>query len=165
MYYLFLKMPINQLTLVNFQTSPYLQDLLFEGSSDSAIAIIRITGNLNLANAPLLEDQLADLLHKEYGETENEQPPTILLDLSCVPHIDPSACQCLEEIHISFRKKKQRLHYVGLRGNVWRRMVDMKVFKTVPKDQCYPTLQDALAYLTNRKTTTSNNASYLGLKE
>ena len=63
---------------------------MFEGSSDSAIAIIRITGNLNLANAPLLEDQLADLLHKEYGETENEQPPTILLDLSCVPHIDPS---------------------------------------------------------------------------
>ena len=51
-------------TLANFQTSPYLQDLLFEGSSDSAIAIIRITGNLNLANAPLLEDQLADLLHK-----------------------------------------------------------------------------------------------------
>ena len=66
---------------------------MFEGSSDSAIAIIRITGNLNLANAPLLEDQLADLLHKEYGETENEQPPTILLDLSCVPHIDPSGNQ------------------------------------------------------------------------
>ena len=77
----------------HFQIIIYLQDLLFEGSSDSAIAIIRITGNLNLANAPLLEDQLADLLHKEYGETENEQPPTILLDLSCVPHIDPSGNQ------------------------------------------------------------------------
>ena len=125
------------------------------------MAIIRITGNLNLANAPLLEDQLADLLHKEYGETEKEQPQIILLDLSCVPHIDPSACQCLEEVHCSFRKKNQSLQYVGLRGNVWRRMSDMKVFKTVPMDQCYPTLQDALAYV-NQK---NKNTSYLGLKE
>ena len=136
----------------------------FDGS-DSAVAIIRITGNLNLANAPLLEDQLADLLHKEYGETEVEQPPIILLDLSCVPHIDPSACQCLEDVHNSFRKKKQNLFYVGLRGNIWRRMTDMGVFKTVPMDQCYPTLQDALAYVNSNRRSNSKNASYLGLKE
>ena len=109
--------------------------------------MVRITGNLNLANAPLLEDQISGLLFKEYGESDTDQPSKLLLDLSCVPHIDPSACQYLQDIHATFRKRKQELFYAGIRGNVWRRMADMKVFKTVPKDQCYPTLQDALVHI------------------
>ena len=60
--------------------------------------------------------------------------------------MDPSACRILQEIHQNFDKKSQAVHYVGIRGNVWRRMADMKVFKTIPKSQCYPTLQDALAH-------------------
>ena len=30
------------------------------------------------------------------------------------------------------------------------RMNDIKVFKTISKDKCYPTLQDALAYQNNQ---------------
>lgn len=118
-----------------------------ENLSENEVGILRISGNLNLANAPLLEDQLNDLLSKEYGEIESEQPSLIILDMSCVYHIDPSACQCLTNIHGKFKKKLQNLFYVGIRGNVWRRMTDMKVFKTVPKSHCFPTLQDALVHV------------------
>lgn len=115
-------------------------------------AIVRITGNLNLANAPLLEDQIVDLLSKEYAENEVEQPRIIILDLNCVSHVDPSACQMLVKNHKQFGRKGQHLCYVGIRGNVWRRMTDMKVFSVIPKEKCYPTLQDALAYQATKRS-------------
>ena len=119
-------------------------------SSNGTIAIVRISGNLNLANAPLVENQIIDLLSNEYGEEDEsellQQPSTIILDLSCVSHIDPSACRTFEAMHRNFQKRIQDLHYVGIRASVWRRMEDMKSFKTIPKGQCYPTLQDALAH-------------------
>ena len=31
-------------------------------------------------------------------------------------------------------------------------MNDMKVFKSIPKDQCYPTIQDALAFDRKKKS-------------
>lgn len=99
-----------------------------------------------MANSPLLEGQVVDLLSKEFGENEDDEPSTVVLDLSSVPHLDPSACQQLSAMHLAFRKKGQDLLYVGIRGEVWRRMVDMKVFHHIAKEQCFPTLQDALAY-------------------
>eukprot|EP00093_Oithona_nana_P013439 13439.XXX_839671_841919_1 [CDS] Oithona nana genome sequencing. len=133
-------------------------DLFIDKNNDNSFdlgcrnepAIVRITGNLNLANAPILEDQIVDLLSKEYGENEVEQPRIIILDLNCVSHIDPSACQMLVKNHKQFARKGQHLCYVGMRGNVWRRMTDMKVFSVIPKEKCYPTLQDALAYQSKR---------------
>ena len=74
-------------------------------------------------------------------------------------------------MHKSFKKRNQELSYAGIRGPVWLRyafllrkkilnylkiytyflyrMNDIKVFKTISKDKCYPTLQDALAYQNN----------------
>ena len=46
----------------------------------------------------------------------------------------------------SFKNANQDVSYAGIRGQVWLRMLDMKVFKTISKDQCFPTVQDALAY-------------------
>ena len=73
------------------------------------MAILKISGNLNLANAPLLEGLVLDALAKgiiffekrffnnylkksfktfsEYGEYESDQPPIIVIDLSCVAHL------------------------------------------------------------------------------
>ena len=48
--------------------------------------------------------------------------------------------------HKSFKNANQDVSYAGIRGQVWLRMLDMKVFKTIPKDQCFPSVQDALAY-------------------
>ena len=127
-----------------------MQDNSFDLGCRAEPAIVRITGNLNLANAPLLEDQIIDLLCKEYGEIEIEQPRVLILDLNCVSHIDPSACQMLAKNHKQFARKGQHLCYSGIRGSVWRRMSDMKLFNVIPKDRCYPTLQDALAYQAKR---------------
>ena len=71
-------------------------------------------------------------------------------------------------MHKSFKKRNKDLSYAGIRGPVWLRyafllgktilnylkiytyflyrMNDIKVFKTISKDKCYPTLEDALAY-------------------
>jgi len=99
-----------------------------------------------LANTPLVEGQIIDLLDKEFGEIKADQPSTIILDLSSIPHVDPSACEQIEKLHRVFAKKGQTLFYAGIRGNVWRRMSDMKVFNSIPKNQCFPTIQDAIAY-------------------
>lgn len=119
----------------------------FQEGSFGGSGIIRVSGNLNLANSPLLEGQIVDVLSKEFGESLGEQPKKIILDLTPVHHIDPSACQHLINMHDSFVDRKQTLLYVGVRGDVWRRMLGMKVFDSVPKDQFYPTLQDAVAFL------------------
>ena len=50
-------------------------------NSDDAdkVAILRVAGNLNLANAPLLENQIVDLISKEYGEQDEDQPSQIII--------------------------------------------------------------------------------------
>ncbi len=120
-------------------------------SDEKDSAIVRISGNLNLANAPLLEGQILDVLAKEFGEEANDQPSKIVLDLTPVPHIDPSACQQLTILHKEFRKRGQEVSYVGVQGDVWRRMTNMNVFSVIPKSCFYPTLQDAIAYVDDKK--------------
>ena len=94
-----------------------LQDLSTE---EEHIAILRISGNLNLANSPLLEGQVVDVLSKEYGELETDQPESIIIDLSCVSHLDASACQQLMTMHrdeMILRQEKSRIIWDRSRGH------------------------------------------------
>ena len=60
-------------------------------NSDDAdkVAILRVAGNLNLANAPLLENQIVDLISKEYGEQDEDQPSQIIIGTQKKKKITP----------------------------------------------------------------------------
>ena len=60
-------------------------------NSDDAdkVAILRVAGNLNLANAPLLENQIVDLISKEYGEQDEDQPSQIIIGTQKLPQKRP----------------------------------------------------------------------------
>ena len=60
-------------------------------NSDDAdkVAILRVAGNLNLANAPLLENQIVDLISKEYGEQDEDQPSQIIIGTHKLPQKRP----------------------------------------------------------------------------
>ena len=105
-----------------------LQDLTTE---EEHIAILRISGNLNLANSPLLEGQVVDVLSKEYGELETDQPESIIIDLSCVSHLDASACQQLMTMHrdkMILRQEKSRTIWDGSRGQKRIFLITLHIF-------------------------------------
>ena len=74
-------------------------------NSDDAdkVAILRVAGNLNLANAPLLENQIVDLISKEYGEQDEDQPSQIIIGTQKLPQKRQNSAPDLKLTPISFQ--------------------------------------------------------------
>ena len=85
------------------------------------------------------------------AEMDYTNPTHVILELSGVPSMDPSAWSEIRDFHKSLVGQGRRLWLVGLQGQVWRSALKQEVFQEIPVKNCFPCLQDALTILKERR--------------
>lgn len=123
--------------------------------------VVRISGNLNMANATSLANRIEGIFDEEEPEQcwQNGRCKNLVLDISPVTHVDSSACQDIVGVFKHFGNLGQAVTFVGIRAEVWTRFGACGVFEEISRDRFYPTLQDALACLQSRSPSLNSERS------
>lgn len=138
-------------------------EYVFQAAEKPQSLILKVNGSLNFANSPNLMsamDQQLDIYLEQNSSLASESdkakldctnPTHVILELSGVPSMDPSAWSEIRDFHKSLATQGRRLWLVGLQGEVWRSALKQEVFQELPVKNCFPCLQDALTILKERR--------------
>ncbi|CAB4062938.1 unnamed protein product [Lepeophtheirus salmonis] len=108
---------------------------------------VKIAGNLNFSNAESTQDSIMELVSTTQKEDIIPVKKTVILDISGVNSMDPSACKGIAKLYKMLEIIFWKTSFVGVNNRVWNQMVQCNLLFDIPCERFYPSMQDAISFL------------------
>lgn len=131
------------------------KDLYQNAELIPSVLILKITGFLHFANFPTVQEKIMNL-YRDFTvgnfQLDDKSVLRVVLDLSCVPSVDPTAVIGLETFYKDLKAGNSELILTECHGKVYDYLEHCKFFETFPKGNVLFSTYDAIEFVSTKKT-------------